>query len=285
MNTELHPEPQPLMTGLAFPESPRWHERRLWFSDWGAGQVIAVDPQGASEVMAEVSSFPMCIDHLPDGRLLIVASGDRRVLRQEPDGSLVTHAELAGLAEHPWNEIVVDGRGNAYINNIGFDLPDGEFAPGIIVLVTPDGSARQVADGVAFPNGMVISPDESTLIVAESYGQKLTAFDIEPDGGLSNRRTWAAVDDHPDGICLDSEGAVWYGDVGNRRCVRVREGGEVLHVVDLDRGCFACAMGGEDGRTLFLVANAWGDETSPGDESGNGRVLTTRVPVPGVGRP
>ncbi|OGO56062.1 MAG: gluconolaconase [Chloroflexi bacterium RBG_16_72_14] len=284
MSIERHGELKPLMSGLAFPESPRWHHGRLWFSDWGAGEVIALDLDGRSEVVARVPSFPMCIDHLPDGRLLIVDSSQRRVLRQEPDGSLATHADLAGLSEHPWNEIVVDGHGSAYVNSIGFDFPEAEFAPGLIALVTPDGAVRQVADGVAFPNGMVVTPDDSTLILAESYGQRLTAFDIAPDGGLANRRVWAEVDDHPDGICLDAEGAIWYGDVGNQRAVRVREGGEVLQRIDLDRGCFACALGGPDGRTLFLIANAWGDAPSPGGGPGKGRVLAARAPAPGVGR-
>jgi sugar lactone lactonase YvrE len=285
MNIESHAEPKILMTGLAFPESPRWHDGRLWVSDWGAGEVVAVDLDGRSEEVARVPSFPMCIDHLPDGRLLIVSSSDRRLLRQEPDGSLVTHADLAGLADHPWNDIVVDGRGNAYVNNIGFDFPDGEFAPGIIVLVTPDGAARQVADGVAFPNGMVVTPDNATLIVAESYGNKLTAFTIAADGSLSDGRLWAAVDDHPDGVCLDAEGAIWYGDVGNQRCVRVREGGEVLQTIDLDRGCFACMLGGPDRRTLFLVTNAWGGPDISAAESPAGQVLTAEAPAPGAGWP
>ena len=159
----------------------------------------------------------------------------------------MTHADLTGLANHPWNEIVVDGRGNAYVNNIGFDFPEGEFAPGIIALVTPDGSARQVADGVAFPNGMVVTPDNATLILAESYGTRLTAFDIAPTAASSNRRVWAELGGGaPDGICLDAEGAIWYGDVPNQRCVRVREGGEVLQTIELDRGCFACMLGGAD---------------------------------------
>ena len=148
----------------------------------------------------------------------------------------------------------MDGLGNAYINNIGFAFPAGEFAPGTVALLTPDGSVRRVADGVAFPNGMAVTPDNSTLIVAESYANKLTAFDIAEDGGLSDRRVWADLGDGvPDGICLDAEGAVWYGDVPNRRCVRVREGGEVLRTIELDLGRFACMLGGEDGRTLFMV--------------------------------
>ena len=198
----------------------------------------------------------------------------------------MTHADLTGISDHPWNEIVVDGRGNAYVNNIGFDFPDGEFATGIVALVTPDGSARQVADGVAFPNGMAVTPDNSTLIVAESYGNRLTAFDIAADGSLSNRRVWADLDGgDPDGICLDAENAVWYGDVPNKRCVRVREGGEVLQTIDLDRGCFACVLGGADGRTLFMIANEWGGPADMTDGARTGQVLTVEAPAPGAGWP
>ena len=285
MNIESRADLHVLLTDLAFPESPRWRHDLLWVSDWGAGEVIAVDLEGRSEVVARVESFPMCIDHLPDGRLLVVSSAERRVLRQEPDGSLVTHADLGALGEYPWNDIVVDGRGHAYVNNIGFDFPAGEFAPGIVALVTPDGAARQVADGLAFPNGMAVTPDNATLIVAESYGQRLTAFEIAADGSLSNRRTWAKVDDYPDGICLDTEGAVWYGDVGSKRCVRVREGGDVLQAVDLDRGCFACVLGGPDRRTLFMTVNEWTRAEGTGDGPRMGQVLTVDAPASGVGWP
>jgi sugar lactone lactonase YvrE len=280
------PELQTLMTGIVFGESPRWHQDRLWFSDWGAQEVIAVDLAGNSEVIVRVPSFPFSIDWLPDGRLLIVSARDRLLLRREPDGSLVTHADLSSLSDHPWNEIVVDGRGNAYLNNIGFDFPGGEFSPGILALVTPDGSARQVADGVAFPNGMVVTPDNATLILAESYGNTLTAFDIAADGSLSNRRVWADLDrGAPDGICLDAENAVWYGDVPNKRCVRVREGGEVLQTIELDRGCFACMLGGADRRTLFMVAREWrGMESTAGGER-TGQILTAQAPAPGAGWP
>ncbi len=274
------PELQTLMTGIVFGESPRWHHDRLWVSDWGAQEIIAVDLEGNSEVIARIPSFPFCIDFLPDGRLLIVSARDRLLLRLELDGSMVTHADLSSLSSHPWNDIVVDGRGNAYVGNIGFDLPAGEFAPGILALLTPDGLARQVADGVAFPNGIVVTPDNSTLIVAESYANRLTAFDVAADGSLSDRRVWAELGDGvPDGICLDAEGAVWYGDVPNRRCVRVREGGEVLQTIKLDRGCFACMLGGEDRRTLFMVA---ADMTS---EARTGQVLTAGAPAAGVGWP
>jgi sugar lactone lactonase YvrE len=278
------PDLRVIISDLVFPESPRWHDGRLWVSDWGAHEVHALDLEGGDEVVARVDSFPMCIDHLPDGRLLVVSSGDRRVIRRETDGSLVTHAELASIDEHPWNDIVVDGRGNAYVNNIGFDFPGGEFAPGLVALVAPDGAARQVADGLAFPNGMAVTPDNATLIVAESYGQTLTAFDIAADGGLSNRRTWADVDDHPDGICLDADGAVWYADVGTSRCVRVREGGGVLATIELDRGCFACVLGGPDRQTLFMAVNEWaGPQAMTGAR--RGQVIATAAPSPGAGWP
>ena len=249
---------QTLLTGLVLTESPRWHDGRLWFSDWAAGEVIAVDLVGNSEVIVRAPSMPFCIDWLPDGRLLVVSGREGRLLRMEADGSLVTHADLTHLSTHPWNEIVVDGRGNICLNGIGFEFPGGEFAPGIIALITPDGSIRQVADGVVFPNGMAVTPDNATLILAESYGNRLTAFNIAANGSLSNRRVWADLNgDYPDGICLDAENAVWYADVPNKRCVRVREGGEVLQTIDLDRGCFACMLGGTNNTTLFMTVNDW----------------------------
>lgn len=278
-------ELQILMTGLAFGESPRWHDGRLWFSNWTAQQIIAVDPQGKNEVILRLpfSSFPFSIDWLPDGRLLIVSSSDRPLLRQEPDGTLVDHADL----KRGFNEIVVDSRGNAYINGAGFNPLAGEkFAPGIVTLVTPDGTSRQVAQGIAFPNGMAITPDNSTLIVADSYSNKLTAFDIADDGGLSKQRVWAELGEGaPDGICMDAEGAVWYADVPNKRCVRVREGGEVLQMVELDRGCFACMLGGEDGKTLFMLAAEWhGMENMVGAKR-SGQLVTCKAPAPHAGRP
>jgi len=280
-------QPRTLLTGLAFGESPRRRHDRLWISDWGAREIIAVDPAGKSEVMARAPSFPSCIDFLRDGRLLMVSAYDGLLLRRQPDGSVVTHADLTGLSHHPWNDIVVDGRDNAYVNNIGFDLRAGEkFAPGIIAVVGRDGSTRRVADGLWFANGIAVTPDNSTLIVAESYGKRLTGFDIAADGSLSNRRVWADLGDGvPDGICLDAEGAVWYGDVPNKRCVRVREGGEVLQTVELDRGCFACMLGGVDRRTLFMVAREWRGSASMTDDARTGRVLTVEAPAPGAGWP
>jgi sugar lactone lactonase YvrE len=282
------PELQVLMTGIAFGEQPRWHEDRLWFSDWGPPEVIAVDLEGNSELILRAPSFPCCVDWLPDGRLLIVSAREGLLLRRESDGSLVTHGDLSGLSDPPaGNELVVDGRGNAYVNGGGFDLMAGEqFAPGIVALVTPDGSACQVADGIAFPNGMLVTPDNSTLIVAESYAKRLTAFEIADDGSLSNRRVWADLHDGvPDGICLDVEGAVWYGDVPSMRCVRVREGGEVLQTIELDRGCFACALGGSDRRTLFMMATEWRGPANMFAEPRTGQVLTAQAPVPGAGWP
>jgi sugar lactone lactonase YvrE len=283
-------EVRQLLGGLSFGESLRWHQDRLWLADWGAQQIVAVDSRGRPEVMARVDfpAFPMCIDWLPDGQLLIVAARDGRLLRQEPDGSLVTQADLRGLAEpgYPWNEIVVDGRGNAYLNNQGFDFPGEQFAPGMIVLLTLDGSARPVADGIAFPNGMAITPDNSTLIVAESYGQKLTAFQIAADGSLSQPRLWADLGDGvPDGICFDAEGAIWYADVPNQQCVRVREGGRVLQTIHLDRGCFSCVLGGADGTTLFMVATQWRGTDRMTDKSRTGQLLTAQAPAAGAGWP
>jgi sugar lactone lactonase YvrE len=282
------PEPQVLMTGIAFGEQPRWHEGRLWFSDWGPPEVIAVDLEGKSEVILRAPSFPCCVDWLPDGRLLVVSARKGLLLRRESDGSLVTHGDLSRVSTPAaGNELVVDGRGNAYVNGGGFDLMAGEaFAPGIVALVSADGAARQVADGLAFPNGMLVTADNATLIVAESYAKRLTAFDVADDGCLSNRRVWADLQDGvPDGICLDAENAVWYGDVPNKRCVRVREGGEVLQTIELDRGCFACALGGEDRRTLFMMATEWSGPENMFAEPRTGQVLTAPAPAPGAGWP
>ena len=272
-----------VVEGIVFGESPRWHDGRLWFSDWGAGRVLSLGPGGAPVVEAEVASFPMCIDVLPDGRLLVVSSAGREVLRREDDGTLVRHADLAPSSTKPWNEVTVDARGRAYVNGIGFDFPDEEPGPGLIVLVHPDGRVVPVADDLAFPNGMALTDDGRTLVVAESYAEQLTAFDVADDGTLSGRRVWAATPgDHPDGICPDAAGAVWYADVGNRRCVRVREGGEVLAVVDLDRGAFACALSTGSDPVLYVVAQDWGDPAGAGGPSG--RVVAVPVETPGLAR-
>jgi len=273
-----------LMDGIVFGESPRWRDDRLWFSDWGAGRVISVAADGSPTVEAEVASFPMCIDFLPDGRLLVVSSADRRVLRRESDGSLVSHADLGPVSTKPWNDIVVDGYGHAYVNSIGFDFPEGELAPGLVALVTPDGRVTSVADGLAFPNGMAVTADGSTLIVAESYAEQLSAYRIAEDGTLTYPRVWAATPgDHPDGICLDATGALWYADVGNQRCVRVREGGEVLATVDLDRGAFACALSRGRDPKLFVVGQNWGGPEAVGGATG--QIVAFPAPAPRGGYP
>jgi sugar lactone lactonase YvrE len=204
-------------------------------------------------------------------------------LRREADGSLATHAELG---KPGWNDIVVDGRGNSYVNRPGFNPMIGEeVKPGFVWLATPDGSVRQVADDIAFPNGMAITADNETLVVADSYRHNLVAFAIDPAGDLSNRRVWADLGEGtPDGICVDAESAVWYADVPNKRCVRVAEGGAVLQTIELDRGGFACALGGPDARTLFVVAAEWRG-MSEMVASGSGQVLAVEVDVPGAGWP
>jgi len=273
------PEVRMLLTEIAMGESPRWHENRLWFSDWGAQEIVTVDLDGNREVVVRTPfALPFCIDWTADGQLLIVSGREGLLLRRNPDGSLIKYADLRSIADGVWNEIVVDGRGNAYVNG----------GPGIIALLTHNGSARLVADGIAFPNGMAITPDNATLIIAESHGKKLTAFDITADGSLSNRRIWADLAGGvPDGICIDADNAVWYADVPNKRCVRVREGGEVMQTVELDRGCFACMLGGKDKKTLFIVAAEWRGMENIAEvaQARTGQVLTVDAPAPGVGWP
>ncbi|HUG48022.1 MAG TPA: SMP-30/gluconolactonase/LRE family protein [Candidatus Limnocylindria bacterium] len=281
-----------LLDGFGMGESPRWHAGRLWFSDWGANQIVAVDLDGRREVIGPGGGESgWAVNWLPDGRMLVTGPELSRV---EPDGSRVRHADLSRIAPYGVSEITVDGRGNAYVNTINFDFADfneviaSGQAPGKIVLVTPDGEAREVADGLAFPNGMTVTPDNRTLIVAESFARRLTAFDIGADGSLSNRRLWADVTG--DGICLDAEGAVWTSDVqpGDGGVVqRVREGGEVFERIELDRPCYACMLGGEDGRTLFMVVAKWfgPDRMDELMEAKTGQILTARVNVPHAGWP
>lgn len=282
------PESRVLLSGLGIPESPRWHEGRLWFCNWIDRQVVAVGLDGKAEVMLtrDPASYPMgySIDWLPDGRLL--TTGDQ-VRRLEPDGS------MAVLAEQSANEIVVDARGNAYINGADFDFPSGAPPkPGYIKLVTPDGQLRQVADDIQFPNGMVITPDGRTLIISESFAGRLTAFSIDADGGLSGRRVFAEGLG-PDGICMDAEGAVWTGS-GGFSVARVAEGGTVLQRVELGehRAPFALMLGGPDRRTLFICTAEW----HPADGAPanierlvtgprTGEILALPVSAPGTGRP
>jgi sugar lactone lactonase YvrE len=259
-------------------ESPRWHDGRLWFSNWGADEIVAVDLEGASEVMGPGGGGSgWAADWLADGRMLVTGG---ELTRVEPDGSRVLHA--------------VDGRGNIYVNSINFDFADFEdimasgTAPGKIALVSSEGDAREVAEDLAFPNGMVVTPDNGALIVAESFARRLTAFDIDAEGSLNNRRVWADVTG--DGICIDAEGAVWCSDVGpddEGVCLRVREGGEVLDRIELDRPCYACMLGGEDGRTLFMVVAKWfgPDRMDELLQAKTGQILTARVDVPHAGWP
>jgi sugar lactone lactonase YvrE len=276
-----------LAAGLAFGESPRWHDGRLWLCNWGTGEIIAVDADGNREIVLTVPAvLPYSIDWLPDGRLLVVSGREGLLLRQEADGRLVIHADLRDLSKSPWNEIVVDGRGNIYVNGGGpAPAPGQYFGPGTIVLITSDGTVRQVAEDIAFANGMAVTPDNKTLIIAESHANRLTAFDISANGSLANRRGWADLDGYPDGICLDAEGAVWYADVPNKHCVRVREGGEVLQTVTVDRGCFACMLGGTGRKTLFILAAEWRGFEHMVSDVRTGQVLSVEAPAPGVGWP
>lgn len=237
-----------LMRGLGLVESPRRRDGRLWFSDWTHGRILVVDDAGTAETVVEHASLPLCFDFLPDARLVLASNQQHALLTLEPDGSLAPYADLAGLAPAPtFNEVVADRRGHVYVN--------GTHTTGFVALVTPDGAARIVADDLAFPNGMAITADGSTLVVADSHRNELVALTIAADGSLAERRTWAALgDDNPDGICIDDDGAIWYADVPHQRCVRVAEGGAVLRTVALDRGGFACAV---DGDRLYVVAAHW----------------------------
>jgi len=273
-------------------ESPRWHDERLWFSSWGTNEIVALDLDGNSEVIGRGGGGSgWAVDWLPDGRMLVTG---RELLVVRPDGSRARHVDLGPVAPYGVSEITIDGRGNTYVDSINFDfaqfdrvLGSGQ-APGIIALVTPDGQARVVADGLAFPNGMVVTPDNATLVVAESFSRRLTAFDIGADGSLSNRRIWADITG--DGICLDAEGAIWTTDVGPGDagvCLRVREGGEIVDRFELDRPCYACMLGGADGATLFMVVQRWfgPDRMAELIEAKTGRILAAKVAVPHAGWP
>jgi sugar lactone lactonase YvrE len=258
-------------TGLRMGESPRWHDGRLWVCDWLAGEVLALSASGEREVVARVEGLPFSIDWLPDGRLVATTPSGVRV-----------GAELApyGATGQPFNELVVDAAGNCWVDMPG-SMPWEPRRPGLVAVVRPDGSWEQVADDVWFPNGMAIL-DDTTLVVAESHADRLTAWTIEPSGRLTDRRVWAALGEGeaPDGICVDASGAIWYASVPRQHCVRVAEGGAVLETVPVDRGAFACMLGDPDGRTLYVVANRYGPEGAS-----DGVVLTERVSVTRAGRP
>ena len=285
-------ETRTLIRGLGMGESPRWHDGRLWLSDWGTNEILAVDLDGNAEVVGPGGGGSgWAVNWLPDGRMLVTGA---ELMRVESDGTRVRHADLSSISPFGWSEMTVDGRDDVYVNSINFDFEDfmdvlgAGATPGKIALVTRDGEAREVADDLAFPNGMVVTPDNRTLIVAESFARRLTAFDIGAEGGLSNRRVWAAVTG--DGICLDADGAVWCSDVGPDEAgvvFRVREGGEVLDRIELDRPCYACMLGGEGGQTLFMVVARWfgPDRIDELIQAKTGQVLTASVDVPHAGWP
>jgi sugar lactone lactonase YvrE len=274
-----------LLDDLKFPETPRWYNGKLWFSDMIARKVMTVDLDGRTETITQVPKGPSGLGWLPDGRLLVVSIRDRRLMRLEPDGRLVEAADLSALATFNCNDMVVDEQGRAYVGNFGYDALAGKpFAPATLILVLPDGAARIVAEDMAFPNGTVITSDGLTLIVAESRGKCLTAFDIAPNGSLSGRRIWAGLEKKvlPDGICLDAENAIWVTSPSTGEVLRVHEGGKVSRRIKGEKPPFACMLGGPDRLTLFLCT-AISAESFRGINSG--RIEMIKVDVPGAGRP
>ena len=286
---------QVLATGLYFGEGPRWHAGRLWFSDFYDHAVKSVDVAGAIRTELTIEDHPSGLGWLPDGRLLLVSMNRRQLLRVDPDG-VHLHAELSPVAAHRANDMVVDARGRAYVGNFGFPLDDELKRRGVdsvladhptanLARVDPDGSVHVAAADLHFPNGCVITPDDKCLIVAETLALRLTAFDVGPDGTLSNRRVWAPVGMRaPDGICLDADGHVWIANAIAPECVLFAPGGEVLATVQTDQPCFACMLGGEDGRTLFMMT-APSSVADIASASRQGHIVTARVATPGAGRP
>ncbi|MBI4935147.1 MAG: SMP-30/gluconolactonase/LRE family protein [Actinobacteria bacterium] len=284
-----------LADGLHFGEGPRWHQGKLWFSDFYDHAVKTVDMAGNVETKVVIDDQPSGLGWLPDGRLLIVAMHQRAVLRLEYD-ALVVHADLSDVATFHCNDMTVDATGRAYVGNFGFDLDaaitGGDFAGALaayegaaIAMVEPHGHVHVVAAGMRFPNGMVLTPDGGTMVVAESLGRRLSAFDVGIDGTFTNQRVWADLGAVvPDGICLDAEGAVWVADAAASRCVRVAEGGEILQEVATTRPCYACMLGGPDGRTLFMLT-AESSLPNVASASRTGQIEVTDVVVPHAGRP
>jgi sugar lactone lactonase YvrE len=283
-----------LADGLTFAEGPRWHQGKLWFSDFYDHAVKTVDLDGNVETMVVLDDRPSGLGWLPDGRLLIVAMQQRAVLRMEYD-ALVVHADLSHIATFHCNDMLVDTIGRAYVGNFGFDLDaaetSGDFAGALkayegaaLARVDPHGQTHTVATGLMFPNGMVLTPDGGTLVVAESMARRLTAFDVGIDGSLTNQRVWAELDAVPDGICLDAEGAIWLADAAAPRCVRVREGGEVLDTMAVSRRAFACMLGGASGRTLF-VATASASLADVASKQREACIEVAEVAVPHAGLP
>jgi sugar lactone lactonase YvrE len=274
-----------LLGGLCFPEGPRWHEGKLWFSDMHGHKVMALGLDGAAQTIVEVPAAPSGLGWLPDGRLLVVSMEDRRLLRLDP-GGLTEVADLHRFATFHCNDMVVDAQGRAYVGNFGFDLHGGAHpVPTVLTLVLPNGDARVVADELMFPNGTVITPDGRTLIIGESFGPRLSAFDIQPDGSLRNRRIWAPLDRTvPDGICLDAEGAVWVASPISNEVVRVVEGGTITQRIPIEMQAFACMLGGPQRRHLFICTASTSDPPQCRARR-DGRIEVVEVDVAGAGLP
>jgi sugar lactone lactonase YvrE len=284
-----------LATGLHFGEGPRWQGGRLWFSDFYDHAVKSLGSAGDVRVELQIDDHPSGLGWLPDGRMLVVSMNRRRLLRVDPDG-LRVHADLSAVAAHRANDMVVDAQGRAYVGNFGFPLDDELKRRGVesvladhptarIARVDPDGTVHEAAADLHFPNGSVITPDGRTLIVAETLALRLSAFDIDAGGSLSNHRVWAPVGMRaPDGICLDANGHVWIANAIAPECVLVAPGGEIVATVATDQPCFACMLGGDDGRTLFMM-------TAPASvaevvaNARQGHILAARVETPHAGRP
>jgi sugar lactone lactonase YvrE len=275
-----------VLDDLIFGEGPRWHGGRLWFSDFFAHVVRALGPDGRTERIVEVPAQPSGLGWLPDGRLLVVSMIDRKVLRLEPRG-LVVHADLSEVADFHANDMVVGPGGRAYVGNFGSDLGGGDpLVPARLALVHPDGRVETAAEDLVFPNGSVITPDGRTLIVAETLGQRLTAFTIGAGGALTERRTWADLaGHHPDGCCLDVEGGIWFADPPNYQCLRVDQTGAITDRVTTSRPCIACALGGSDRRTLYLTTTWFSDPENRPDDGPLGALEAASVVRPGAGWP
>lgn len=274
-----------LIDGLTIPEGMRWRDGRLWFSDLLAYRVMNCDANGQSHVLAHVPKQPSGLGFSPNGTLLIVSMQDSRLLRLEPDG-LIEVADVSGIVRAYCNDMVVDAAGRAYIGDVGYNRHIGEASrPGALVRVDPDGRMSVAAEGVAFPNGAAITADGRTLILAETFGRRLSAFDIDDHGGLSNRRVFAEMEGTPDGLCLDAEGAVWVADHMGHKVIRVLEGGRITQTIPTgERHAFACALGGVDRRTLYFSTGI-GNTHAEFQSNKQGRIEFVRVDVPGAGIP
>jgi sugar lactone lactonase YvrE len=285
-----------LAEGLYFGEGPRWRDGRLWFSDFFAHCVKSVSLAGDLRTEFAIDDQPSGLGWMPDGSMLIVSMTKRQVLRRTRDGRLSVHADLNEIAGFHCNDMVVGADGRAFVGNFGFDLAAetsagrtiGELGPhqtAQLAVISPDGVARVAARDMHFPNGSVITPDGRKLIVAETFGRRLTAFDLGADGMLTNRRVWAQTGARlPDGICLDADGAVWIANAAAPECVRIAEGGKVLDIVETEHPCYACMLGGEDGRTLFMLT-APPLNAGPSDGTPQGKLRIASVDVPHAGLP